>query len=125
MDPHWNLARAANLLELQIHNISFSTKTQMTGCLNSISAAPQLRDLELFWLYADFHFTNLQEPRTISFPQLQLLTVGGFYLNDLKIILGSIDPGSHRLVLRVSEASFFANRDFEARAARFTQYRTL
>ncbi|KDN35969.1 hypothetical protein RSAG8_11180, partial [Rhizoctonia solani AG-8 WAC10335] len=38
--PLWDPARAANLVELQIHNLEFGSEAEMTVCLKSISSAP-------------------------------------------------------------------------------------
>ncbi|KAL5632938.1 hypothetical protein ACGC1H_003434 [Rhizoctonia solani] len=110
---HWDPACAANLVELHLRRLSFGTQAEMIVYLKSISSAPQLRDLKIFSFTYAHTSTHPIRPRTISFPTLQSLTIGDCHLEFLKLMLVSIDPGSHRLILRVTETSFFIYHSLE------------
>ncbi|CAE6457663.1 unnamed protein product [Rhizoctonia solani] len=110
---HWDPARAANLVELHLRNILFGTEAEMIVYLKSISSVPQLRDLKIFSFTYTHISTNSIRPHTISFPTLQTLTIGDCHLEYLKLMIVSIDPGSHRLILCVTEISFHIDHSLD------------
>ncbi|KAG8704016.1 hypothetical protein FRC11_010289, partial [Ceratobasidium sp. 423] len=102
---------STRLTELYLHGITLGYDSPMSSFLRAASSAPELRDLKIISVLS-FPCGSPPSPK-LSLPKLQTLFLEDLDYDVLELVLGSIAPGSHRLVLYLKDSSTIINEDEE------------
>ncbi|KAL5637361.1 hypothetical protein ACGC1H_001115 [Rhizoctonia solani] len=101
----WREVRfSIKLVELRLQQVVFGSSSHVHEFVQAISSALELRYLTLISL------TSFLDPGpetgarpTVSLPKLQSLVLEDLYHNPLSIMLNSIEPGSHKLTIYLTD----------------------
>ncbi|CAE7168675.1 unnamed protein product [Rhizoctonia solani] len=88
---------SACLTELDLDSVPLGNISQLTDFLQAASSAPELHDLKINTVHVITSETPPPSSPTFCFPKLQDLFLGVVNYHVLRVILGTIVPGSHRV----------------------------
>ncbi|CAE6388749.1 unnamed protein product [Rhizoctonia solani] len=106
---HWRgLKFSTKLIELRLQQLLVGSTSHLCEFIQAISSAVQLRHLTVISLYAIVPAAPVNDIYPIiSLPNLQSLVLEDLHYDTLSIILKSIEPGTHKLTLYLTDKCLF------------------
>ncbi|CAE6527392.1 unnamed protein product [Rhizoctonia solani] len=101
---HWHEVKfSTRLVELRLQQVVFEGTSLVHDFVQAISSAQELQYLTLVSLASFLGPEETHTRPTISLPKLQSLVLEDLYHDPLSIILNSIEPGSHKLTMYLTD----------------------
>ncbi|CUA76232.1 Protein asteroid homolog 1 [Pongo abelii] [Rhizoctonia solani] len=99
--PWSQLVFSSQLLELRLSRMAIGYDSTLAAFLMNLAAAPCLQVLQIISVstFPDIIATTSSNTQMVTLPALRTLNVQNLFFNTLKVVLRTIAPGSHRLIL--------------------------